>query len=143
MRLHTTFPTLSGTSDGISCVTNMDKLVKDLNVKIELLKFTRDKTGTIKDGAVITAMERHLKSLNTVLDDLDALRRDVEQSKFEKGEEPEAVAEWGKELDGEIEKTDEAITTLKNAIAEVRSNQIVIDREKEHAQSMYSLRDLG
>ena len=121
----------------------MDKLVKYLNVKIELLKFTRDKTGTIKDGAVITAMERHLKSLNTVLDDLDALRRDVEQSKFEKGEEPEAVAEWGKELDGEIEKTDEAITTLKNAIAEVRSNQIVIDREKEHAQSMYSLRDLG
>ena len=97
-----------------------------LNAKIKLLKFTRDKTGTIKDGAVITAMERHLKSLNTVLDDLDAIQV--------RKPEPEAVAEWGKELDGEIGKTDEAITTLKNAIAEVGSNQIVIDREKEHAQ---------
>ena len=60
------------------------KYVADLNVKIKLLKFTRDKTETTKDGAVITAMERHLKSLNTVLDDVDALRRDVEQSKFER-----------------------------------------------------------
>ena len=72
--------------------------------------------------------------MNTVLDDVDALRRDVEQTKFEKGEEPEAVAELGKELDGDVWKTDEAITKLKNAIAEVSSNQIVIDREKEHAQ---------
>ena len=109
LRLHTTFPTLSGTSDGISCVTNMDKLLADLNAKIKLLKFSRDKTETVKDGAVITAMECHIKSLNTVLDDVDALRRDVEQSKFEKGEKQEAVAEWGKELDGEIGKTDEAI----------------------------------
>jgi hypothetical protein len=66
-----------------------------------------------------------------VLNDVGALRRNVEQSKFEKGEEPEAVAEWGAELDGEIRKTDEAITALKNAITEVRSNQIGRDREKE------------
>ena len=65
-----------------------------------------DNTGTIKDGAVITALERHLKSLNTVLDDVDALQRNDGQSKFEMGEEPDAVAEWGKELDGEIRKTD-------------------------------------
>jgi hypothetical protein len=78
-------------------------------------------------------MERHLKALNTVLDDVDALQRNVEQSKFAKGEELEAVAEWGAELDGEIGKTDEAITALKNAITEVRSNLIIKEKEKEHA----------
>ncbi|CAB4045863.1 Hypothetical predicted protein, partial [Paramuricea clavata] len=94
------------------------KLVADLNAKLKLLKFTRNKTGSITTGSIITAMERHLKALNTVLDDVDGLRKNVEQSKFEKGEEPEAVAEWGAELDGEIGKTDEVITALKNAITE-------------------------
>jgi hypothetical protein len=66
------------------CVSNMTegsedvKLVADLiNAKLKLLKFTRDKTGSITTGSIITAMERHLKALNTVLDDVDALRRNM------------------------------------------------------------------
>jgi hypothetical protein len=66
LRLHTLCPTLSGTSDGITYVSNMTegsedvKLVADLNAKLKLLKFTRDKTGSITTGSIITAMKRHL-----------------------------------------------------------------------------------
>lgn len=109
------------------------KLAADLAAKVKLLKFTRDKTGQITDGSIVTAMERHLKALNIVVDEVDALRRKVEQSKFEKGEELTAVAEWGAELHDEMVKTDEAINNLKNTITEVRSDQLVGDRKKEHA----------
>ena len=53
-------------------------------------------------------MERQSKALNTVMDEVDILRRNVEQFKIGKGDEPDAVAEWGAELDGEIKETDEA-----------------------------------
>ena len=65
------------------------------------------------------------------MDEVDVLRRNVEQFKFGKGDEPVAVAEWGAELDGEIKETDEAIAKLTDAINEVRSNHSTRDREKQ------------
>jgi hypothetical protein len=88
------------------------KFEADLEAKLKLLIFTRDKTGSIIEGSNTLAMDRQLKALNTLVDEVDMLRRSVEQNKFKKGEEPESVATWGKNLDGEVSKTDAAITTL-------------------------------
>ena len=109
------------------------KFEADLEAKLKLLTFTRDKTGSIIEGSNTLAMDRQLKALNTLVDEVDMLRRCVEQNKFKKGEEPESVATWGKNLDGEVSKTDAAITTLTSAISEVRSNQILKERQLEHA----------
>ena len=76
-------------------------------------------------------MERQSKALNTVMDEVDVLRRNVEQFKFGKGDEPDAVAGWGAELDGEIKETDEAIAKLTDAINEVRPNHSTRDRKKQ------------
>ena len=111
------------------------KFEADLEAKLKLLTFTRDKTGSIIEGSITLAMDRQLKALNALVDEVDTLRRSVEQNKFKKGdqEEPESVATWGKNLDGEMSKTDAAITTLTGAISEVRSNQILKERQLEHA----------
>ena len=111
--------------------TEETKLMASFDAKLKLLKFTRTKTNTIIDGSNIVAMERQSKALNTVMDEVDVLRRSVEQFKFGKGDEPDAVAEWGAELDGEIKETDEAIAKLTDAINEVRSNHNTRDREKQ------------
>ncbi len=71
------------------------KLAADLNAKLKHLKFIRDKTNSIMDGSSIVAMERQLKALNSEADAVDELRRKIEQSKFEKDEEPDAIAKWG------------------------------------------------
>ena len=76
-------------------------------------------------------MERQSKSLNTVMDEVDVLRRNVEQFKFGKGDEPDAVAAWGAELDGEVKETGEAISKLTDAINEVRSNHSSRDRKRQ------------
>ena len=55
----------------------------------------------------------------------------MEQFKFGKGDEPDAVAKWGSELDGEIKETDEAIAKLIVAINKVRSNHSTRDRAKQ------------
>jgi hypothetical protein len=62
------------------------KLESDLEAKPKLLVFTRDKTGSVTASANIVALERQLKALNTVVDEVDTLRRSVEQSKFENGD---------------------------------------------------------
>ncbi len=110
------------------------KFEADLEAKLKLLTFTRDKTEPIIEGSNTFEMDRQLKALNALVDEVDTLRRSVEQSKFKKGEEPESVpATCGKNLDGEISKTDAAITTLTSAISEVRSNQVLKERQLEHA----------
>ena len=78
-------------------------------------------------------MDRQLKALSTLVDEVETLRRSVEQNKFKKGDEPEAVTTWGKDLDGEMSKTNAVITTLTSAINEVRSNQILKEKQIEHA----------
>ncbi len=109
------------------------KMETDLEAKLKLLKFTRDKTETVANSENILAMERQLKALNTVTNEVDSMRRKVEQYKFVKGKEPEMVAAWGEKIDEEITTTDAAITNLTNAITEVKSTHTRIEREKEHA----------
>ena len=107
------------------------KPMASFDAKLKLLKFNRKKDNTIIDGSNIVAMERQSKALNTVMDEVDVLRRNVEQFKFGKGDEPDAVAKWGAELDGEIKETDEAIAKLTDAISELRSHHSTRDREKQ------------
>ena len=109
------------------------KVEADLQAKLKLLTFTRDKTKAIVEGSNTLAMDRQLKALSTLVDEVETLRRSVEQNKFKKGDEPEAVTTWGKDLDGEMSKTDAVITTLTSAINEVRSNQILKEKQIEHA----------
>ncbi len=109
------------------------KMETDLEVKLKLLKFTQDKTETSVNSENIVAMERQLKALNTVTDEVDSLQRKIEQYKFVKGKGAEMVAAWGEKIDEEIKTTDTAITNLTNAMTEVRSNHTRIEREKEHA----------
>ena len=93
----------------------------------------RDKTHSIMLSPNVVAMERQLKALNSEVDKVDTTRwRKIKQSKFEKGEEPDAVAKWGEDIDVETSTTDEMITKLRDVVNEVRSNQIVKDREIEH-----------
>ena len=110
--------------------TEETKLMASFDAKSKLLKFTRKKPNTIIDGSNIVAMERQSKALNTVMDEVDVLRQNVELFKFGKGDEPDAIAEWGAELDGEIKETDEAIAKLTDAINEVRFNHSSRDRKK-------------
>ena len=84
--------------------TEETKLMASFDAKLKLLKFTRKKPNTIIDGSNIVAMERQSKALNTVMDEVDILRRNVEQFKFGKEDEPDTVAAWGAELVGEIKK---------------------------------------
>lgn len=105
----------------------------DLEVKRKLLTFTRDKTKAIGDGSSVLAMERQLKALHSVLEQVDGLRRQVEQNKFKNNEKPDDIAAWGEEIDQELGATDEVITVLQNTISEVRSNHSRKEREKEHA----------
>ena len=65
------------------------KFEADLEAKLKFLTFTRDKTGSIIEGSNTLAMDRQLKALNALVDEVDTLRRSVEQNKFKKGEEQE------------------------------------------------------
>ena len=109
------------------------RLNADLATKRKLLKFTMVKIPALIEDANVLAMERELKAMNAIVSGVDDLRKQLEQLKFEKGDEPEAVTKWGEELDTEVKRADGVTTTLTNAISEVRSNQIVKEKEREHA----------
>lgn len=109
-----------------------EKLNKELETKMKLLKFTRDKTTGLLADSNILAMERQVKALNAIVDEVDSLRRKIEQFKFGNDESQGEIEAWGKEIDEEIGNTDKAMTRLTSAINEVRSIQLVKAKEHEH-----------
>ena len=76
-------------------------------------------------------MEQQHKALSTAIEEV---WRIVEQLKFQNGEEADAIAKWGADIDDETNKADDVIAKLADAMNEVRSNHTIRDRGKQHAQ---------
>ncbi len=80
-----------------------------LKGKIQLLTLTvnkQNKTKGIFDKGIPEKIERHKDALTKVVASIEESKREVEQSKLEKGESLVDVEAWGPEIE---QKIDEAI----------------------------------
>ena len=110
----------------------MDEKLKG---KIQLLTLTINKTKGIVDKGIPEKIERHKDALSKVVASIEESKREVEQSKLEKGELLVDVEAWGREIEQKIDKGDIEITRLRKYLDEVASKA---EQEKWRKQEEFA-----
>ena len=110
----------------------MDEKLKG---KIQLLTLTINKTKGIVDKGIPEKIERHKDALSKVVASIEESKREVEQSKLEKGESLVDVEAWGREIEQKIDEGDIEITRLRKYLDEVASKA---EQEKWRKQEEFA-----
>ena len=92
-----------------------------LKGKIQLLSLTINKTNGVLDKGIPEKIERHKDALSNVIASIEESKREVEQSKLEKGELLKDVEAWGREIEEKIDEGDIEITRLREYLDDVAS----------------------
>ena len=116
----------------------LDELLKQINGKLHMLKFTQEDTKRILEGNKIKAIERHAKVYENLIEQAHNIKVEVQQSKIEKGDVPEEVREWSREIEGKISVFEVAVEEIKERIVsehtKVKSEEEKIEQEKRRQQ---------
>ena len=94
----------------------MDKLLKEIATKLQLLEFKQNKTKDIVEKGNTATIERHREVL--------VVKGKIEEKKLEGSESNDEVCTWSSEIDARIEGVDAEIDYLGRHLRELRdSNQ--------------------
>ena len=110
----------------------MDEKLKG---KIQLLSLTINKTKSVLDRGTPEKIERHKDALTKVVASIEESKREVEQSKLEKGESLENVEAWGREIEGKIDEGDTEIARLRKYLDDMASKA---EQEKWRKQEEFA-----
>ena len=114
----------------------MERQISELSSKIKTLKFRRSKTSEILKQRDRQASERQKESIINISKAVNELKETIEEKKFAKGEDDEAVSEWSKQYESELEEADEDITTLDQQIKEIDNNERERKTTYEHEKNL-------
>ena len=113
---------------GTDLSSTMEKQIEDLNGKIKTLSFRVQKSVEVVKKQDRVAPEMHKKSLETMITAVKTLKVSIEEKKFAKGEEQEAVKEWAADI---------VVDEADDCIRELTAHMEQIDRESQQATLLY------
>ena len=114
----------------------MDKLEKDLTGKLKLLKFTFEKTSEIVSKANIVAIERQREALIKITANIEEVKLQILEGKFERGDSDETVTNWSKNVEEQVENVDAEVEKLQKYLDEMKANEASKAKEAERAQQI-------
>ena len=101
----------------------MDKLEKDLTGKLKLLKFTFEKISEIVSKANIVAIERQREALIKITANIEEVKLQILEGKFERGDSDETVTNWSKNVEKQVENVDAEVEKLQKYLGEMKANE--------------------
>ena len=114
----------------------MDKLEKGLTGKLKLLKFTFEKTSDIVSKANIVAIERQREALIKITANIEEVKLQILEGKFERGDNDETITNWSKNIEEQVEKVDAEVEKLQKYLDEMKANEASKAKEAERAQQL-------
>ena len=90
----------------------MDKLLKEIATKLQLLEFKQNKTKDIVEKGNTATIERHREALVALAKEVVVVKGKIEEKKLEGGESMDEVCTWSNEIDAKIEGADAEIDYL-------------------------------
>ena len=91
----------------------LEDLLKKVEGKLRMLKFTSDGTASVLERKQ-NQIKRHAEVLESLIEEVHKLKVDVQQEKIGKGGEPSEVRKWSHDLD-------QKILQFENIIEKVRA----------------------
>ena len=111
----------------------MDKLLKEIATKLQLLEFKQNKTKDIVEKGNTATIERHHEALVALAKEVDVVKGKIEEKKLEGGESMDEVCTWSSEIDAKIEGVDAEIDYLGRHLREKRQQSELAEKEGEEA----------
>ena len=78
----------------------IQKLSKAIGTKIQLLKFTNEATTNVVEKRSFTTVEKQRKTLESEIEEVHALKVEIQELKLENGEDLEGILEWSPTIKG-------------------------------------------
>ena len=100
----------------------MEELVKTLETKIQLLKLTRDDIPGVLAKGKLSALERQHKTLQSLLDEVHAVKLRVQEKKLAETS-AEEVKTWTTEIQTSLEPFEDAITEIEQTIKDLKDTE--------------------
>ena len=104
----------------------METAKTKLDVKLTQLKLAVEKTESVLGKANQEAIERHLKGLKVLTDEVEESKRTVEGLKIEAKVEVVEITQWSEEIDKKIEAAD---AEVKGWLEERKAEKEAAERE--------------
>lgn len=114
----------------------MEKQLSELASKVKALRFRLGKTDEAIAKDDREACKRQKDSINNISKLAIDLKESIEEKKFSKGESEEQIAEWGKEFETELAKTDACLKELTQRIKEIDLREEEAKNVMTHKQNM-------
>ena len=111
----------------------MDKRLKEIATKLQLLEFKQNKTKDIVEKGNTATIERHREALVALAKEVDVVKGKIEEKKLEGGESMDEVCTWSSEIDAKIEGVDAEIDYLGRHLREKRQQSELAEKEGEEA----------
>eukprot|EP00794_Sanderia_malayensis_P016264 gene16264-biopygen13817 len=108
-----------------------DKIQKNLDAIIQMLKFAQEETETILKKNSVKPLQRQLKKFESLLDEFENLKVQMQKLKFTNGEEPQDVRSWSLEIDGEITTFEDTIDAINDKIDAFKEEAAREERQRE------------
>ncbi len=102
-----------------------------LKTKLTQLNRTTKRTRSILDSAQSEAIERHKKTLKTVINDVDQLRIEIEVYKITNEVTDEELDAWNTNIASQIAEADQSVESLKGWLNNRKTKREIHEREEQ------------
>ena len=93
-----------------------NELLKKIEGKFKMLKFTRDNTLRVLERNKPRDLERQLKIFEDQSDQVLQLRVEVQERRIQKGDKIDEMQAWSLDIEKRLQKSDETMDLLRKAV---------------------------
>ena len=118
----------------MSTTNKVEELLKQIDGKLRMLKFTEEDTPRVLKDHKVKAMERHTRVFEELIEQTHKLKIEVQQIRIEKGDTAEEVREWSLDIESKVSGFEEVVDEIKETITrehtKVKNEEEEIEKEK-------------
>ena len=108
-----------------------DEVQKKLDAAIKMLQFTQQETDRILDKNAMKPLQRHLKTIENQLEQVEDLKVCMQKLKIESGKDPQEVRGWSQGIEKNIATSEETVDAIQEKMAALEEQALGEERQRE------------
>ena len=116
-------------------MASLDTLVKSLETKLQMLKFTNEGVKETLQKKHVPSMERKAKTLQDKIDEVHELETKIQEARIEKGDGVESIREWTDEIEKGLQVFEQSGLEITEAVSELNRSKVEQKKQEEEELS--------
>ena len=112
-------------------MAELEEALKKIKAKLKMLEFTQEDIPRIREKNELKALERLRKVLEEQIDNVHEQKVQIQAMRFEKGDQPEEIRKWTREIEEEVAEFDGVVEDVRMAAENLRGKALQEARDEE------------